>query len=120
MILAEKGVETVNIDRDSSKVTVTGKVDPVKLREKVEAKTHKKIVLVSPQPSNGKAKGGDGGEKQKKNGNDEDKKKDTEKEVRIPCYCFPCCYCSSIVRTSRFHYTFLPVCIHLWFVPVAR
>nr|GMD22674.1 heavy metal-associated isoprenylated plant protein 3-like [Ipomoea batatas] len=71
------GVQSVNIDGDSDKVTVIGKVDPVKLRERVEAKTHKKIVLVSPQP-----KGGDGGEKQKKNGNDEEKK-DKEKESAL-------------------------------------
>nr|GLL33943.1 heavy metal-associated isoprenylated plant protein 3-like [Ipomoea trifida] len=69
--------KSVNIDDDSDKVTVIGKVDPVKLRERVEAKTHKKIVLVSPQ-----AKGGDGGEKQKKNGNDEEKK-DKEKESAL-------------------------------------
>ncbi|XP_019188943.1 PREDICTED: heavy metal-associated isoprenylated plant protein 3-like [Ipomoea nil] len=71
------GVQTVDIDGNSDKVTVIGKVDPEKLRERVEAKTHKKIVLVSPQ-----AKGGNGGEKQKKNGNDGEKK-DKEKEPAL-------------------------------------
>lgn len=97
------GVEEVKVDSGANKVTVTGKkLDPAVLKEKVEAKTHKQVVVVSPQPSNkggDKAKdgggggGGDGGEKQKKKedkkGGDskeeskgeDDKKKAKEKEV---------------------------------------
>jgi len=41
-------VESVETDNESSKLTVVGKVDPWKLRERVEQKTHKKVTLVSP------------------------------------------------------------------------
>ncbi|CAI9768539.1 unnamed protein product [Fraxinus pennsylvanica] len=41
------GVKALTID-ESQKITVTGKFDPVKLREKVEDKTHKKVELISP------------------------------------------------------------------------
>ena len=35
-------------DAGSGKLTVMGKLDPWKLRDRVEAKTHKKVDLVSP------------------------------------------------------------------------
>ena len=57
----------------TGKLTVTGALDPVKLREKLEEKTKKKVDLVSPQPKKEK-------EKENKNKNDEDKKKSEEKE----------------------------------------
>ncbi|EYU18793.1 hypothetical protein ABFS82_04G198900 [Erythranthe guttata] len=41
------GVDDANIG-DGQRITVVGKVDPAKLRERVEEKTHKKIELVSP------------------------------------------------------------------------
>ncbi|CAH9094547.1 unnamed protein product [Cuscuta europaea] len=99
IIRAYDGVEDVKVDSATSKVTVTGKVDPTALREKVEAKTHKPVVLVSPQPpSKGGDKvkdGGDGGEKAKKKDNnkdgdskenkgEDDNKKAKEKEKAAP------------------------------------
>ncbi|KAL2453774.1 Heavy metal transport/detoxification superfamily protein [Abeliophyllum distichum] len=54
-----EGVENVKVDWESGKLTVTGKVDPSWLRERVEYKTKKKVALVSPQPK----KDGGGGEK---------------------------------------------------------
>lgn len=95
------GVEKVQCDADSNKLTVIGKVDPVMLREKVEQKTHKHVELVSPVPKKGgKEKDGGGGgggggggaeEKKKQNkenkdpkenkGGGEDNKKSKVKEV---------------------------------------
>ncbi|KAF9594286.1 hypothetical protein IFM89_028943 [Coptis chinensis] len=60
------GVETVEGDSSTNKLTVKGKVDPTKLRERIEHKTHKKVELISPQPK--KQEGGekkDGDEKKK-------------------------------------------------------
>ncbi|GFY83990.1 heavy metal transport/detoxification superfamily protein [Actinidia rufa] len=44
------GVEDVKADIASNKLTVTGKVDPAKVRERVEGKTHKKVEILSPPP----------------------------------------------------------------------
>ncbi|CAA7390832.1 unnamed protein product [Spirodela intermedia] len=43
-----EGVEAVSADYSNSKLTVVGKVDPLELRERVESKIRKKVVLVSP------------------------------------------------------------------------
>lgn len=73
------GVETVKSESESGKLTVTGDVDPAKLREKLEEKTKKKVDLVSPQPK-----------KDNKNKSDEDKNKEKKsseekkpKEVKL-------------------------------------
>ncbi|KAL1544114.1 heavy metal-associated isoprenylated plant protein 3-like [Salvia divinorum] len=82
------GVESVTID--GQKITVVGKVDPAKLREKTEQKTHKKVELISPQPkkpdgekvnAKGKENTGGDGKKEKKKDNDDggDGKKADEK-----------------------------------------
>ncbi|KVI00136.1 heavy metal-associated isoprenylated plant protein 3-like [Cynara cardunculus var. scolymus] len=48
-IRALDGVESVRIgDSELSKITVIGNLDPVKLRQKVEEKTNKKVELISP------------------------------------------------------------------------
>uniref|UniRef100_UPI0029166579 cation transporter n=1 Tax=Listeria monocytogenes TaxID=1639 RepID=UPI0029166579 len=44
------GVENIEIDMMSSKVTVKGKVDPLKLRERVQKKSGRKTELISPLP----------------------------------------------------------------------
>ena len=78
---------------DGQKMTVVGNVDPAKLREKTEQKTHKKVELISPQPKkdggekeNAKGKdnsGGDGKKEKKKDNKDGgDAKKSDEKEVK--------------------------------------
>ncbi|XP_011085142.1 heavy metal-associated isoprenylated plant protein 3-like [Sesamum indicum] len=100
------GVDTASIG-DEQRITVVGKVDPVKLRERVEQKTHKKVELISPQPKkdnankkNGDGKenakidggnsGGDGKQEKKKEGKDNnssknksDEKKSKEKEPPV-------------------------------------
>ncbi|KAH0995792.1 hypothetical protein GBA52_019656 [Prunus armeniaca] len=52
-----QGVEQVKTECAANKVTVTGKVDPAGLREKLEQKIKKKVDLISPQPK--KDGGGD-------------------------------------------------------------
>ncbi|KAK9153909.1 hypothetical protein Sjap_001389 [Stephania japonica] len=91
-----QGVESVEADSATNKLTVKGKVDPAKLRERVEYKTKKKVELVSPQVKK------DGGEKkeeksssEKKSGDDKAKEKKKEPPVttlalKIPLHCEGC------------------------------
>ncbi|XP_042014514.1 heavy metal-associated isoprenylated plant protein 6-like isoform X1 [Salvia splendens] len=50
-----QGVETVKAECDAKRLTVTGNVDPLWLREKLEIKTKKKVDLISPHPNNAAA-----------------------------------------------------------------
>jgi len=50
MPMKHAGVETVKADLSSNKVTVTGKMDAEKLREKLAEKTKKKVEFVTPPP----------------------------------------------------------------------
>ncbi|CAL5212149.1 unnamed protein product [Lathyrus oleraceus] len=45
-----KGVEAVKAESETGKVTVVGKVDPVKVRDNLAEKIKKKVELISPQP----------------------------------------------------------------------
>ncbi|KAK4440701.1 Heavy metal-associated isoprenylated plant protein 3 [Sesamum alatum] len=85
------GVDTASIGEEQ-RITVVGKVDPVKLRERVEQKTHKKVELISPQPKkdnankknddgkeNADGNGGDGGGKQEKKKEGKEKKSNKDK-----------------------------------------
>lgn len=73
-----EGVVDVKTDCGANKVTVTGKVDPAKMKERLEEKTKKKVDLVSPQPK----KDGDGGEKKSEGKSEKkpDEKKSDEKK----------------------------------------
>ena len=73
-----EGVVDVKTDCGANKVTVTGKVEPAKLKERLEAKTKKKVDLVSPQPK----KDAGGGEKksEEKSEKKPDDKKSEEKK----------------------------------------
>lgn len=62
-------------DSSTNKLTVVGKVDPEKLRERVESKTKKKVELISPQP---KPKDKDGDKKK------DEPKKDEKKPKEVP------------------------------------
>ncbi|KAF5747867.1 heavy-metal-associated domain-containing family protein [Tripterygium wilfordii] len=53
------GVEDVKADCAANKLTVTGKADPAKIKERLEEKTKKKVEIISPQPK----KDGGGGDK---------------------------------------------------------
>nr|GEW12402.1 heavy metal-associated domain, HMA [Tanacetum cinerariifolium] len=92
-----EGVESVEADATSNKLTITGKVDPTRIKERVEFKTKKKVDLVSPQPKK------DGGDDKKKDTQPEkkpDEKKPEEKKpkepqsstvvLKIPLHCDGC------------------------------
>ncbi|KAF5751569.1 mediator of RNA polymerase II transcription subunit 12-like [Tripterygium wilfordii] len=67
-----EGVESVKAEAASNKLTVVGKVDPSKIREKLEQKTKKKVDLISPQPKKDNNKDNDN--KENNNNNKEPKK----------------------------------------------
>lgn len=90
------GVEDVKADIASHKLTVTGKVDPAKVRERVEEKTHKKVELLSPQPKkDGGAGGGDKKSDEKSEKKPEEKKADDKKPKEPPV--------STVVLKIRLH-----------------
>ncbi|KAI8524118.1 hypothetical protein RHMOL_Rhmol13G0124700 [Rhododendron molle] len=76
-----QGVETVKGGGELSKLTVAGKIDPVKLQEMVEQKMGKKVQLVSPVPKKDNKDGGGGGEKKAEGKPD---KKPDEKKSKEP------------------------------------
>ena len=71
------GVEDVEADMSANKLTVIGKVDPAKVREKLADKIKKNVELVSPQPK--KDAGGDKKPEEKSEKKPEDKKPDEKK-----------------------------------------
>ncbi|XP_010541313.1 PREDICTED: heavy metal-associated isoprenylated plant protein 3-like [Tarenaya hassleriana] len=81
-----EGVETVKSEAAEGKLTVTGTVDPAKLREKLQAKTKKKVELISPLPKKDKENAKDNtnnssGEEDKKSAKKpDDKKSDNDKK----------------------------------------
>ncbi|KAF7120933.1 hypothetical protein RHSIM_Rhsim13G0099100 [Rhododendron simsii] len=83
-----QGVETVKGGGELSKLTVAGKIDPVKLQEMVEQKIGKKVQLVSPVPKkdnkDGGGGGGGGGGGEKKAEGKPDKKPDEKKSKEPP------------------------------------
>ncbi|KAI4365610.1 hypothetical protein MLD38_021578 [Melastoma candidum] len=81
------GVEDVEVDVASNKVTVTGKVDPAKLREKLESKTHKSVGLVSPLPAAPKK---DGGVSEKKPEEKNPVPKESTVVLKITLHCDGC------------------------------
>ncbi|RXI04649.1 hypothetical protein DVH24_038923 [Malus domestica] len=88
-------VETVKSESEANKLTVVGKVDPTKLRDKVAAKTKKKVDLVSPQPKKdtNKDDGGDAKKKQPEKSNDDKKPKEppvTTAVLKLNLHCQGC------------------------------
>ncbi|XP_031384092.1 heavy metal-associated isoprenylated plant protein 6-like [Punica granatum] len=88
------GVGDVKIDTASNKLTVTGKVDPAKLRQRLEDKTHKRVELVSLQP---KKDGGPAGDKKPDEKKGDEKKKAEDKKpvestavLKIRLHCDGC------------------------------
>ena len=67
------GVESVEAEATSNKLTVTGKVDPLKIRDYLNHKTKKKVELISPQPQKQDTN------KNNNNNNKEDKKSNDKK-----------------------------------------
>nr|XP_043632593.1 heavy metal-associated isoprenylated plant protein 6-like [Erigeron canadensis] len=94
-----EGVESVKADTAGNKLTVTGKVDPTRIKERLEYKTKKKVDIISPQPK--KEGGGGGGEEKKKDNPPPEKKGADEKKppkeaqsstvvLKIPLHCDGC------------------------------
>ena len=50
MVKHFEGVKDVTADMGGNKLTVVGKIDPVKLREKLEERMKRKVVLTNPPP----------------------------------------------------------------------
>ncbi|KAF3557659.1 hypothetical protein F2Q69_00017509 [Brassica cretica] len=50
MVKHFEGVKDVTVDMGGNKLTVVGKIDPVKLREKLEERMKSKVVLTNPPP----------------------------------------------------------------------
>ncbi|CAA2980851.1 ribosome biogenesis regulatory homolog [Olea europaea subsp. europaea] len=74
-----EGVENVKADSGNNKLTVTGKMDPFWLRERVECKTKKKVELISPQPKKENRGGRDGSTDDKKSDEKSEKKTQEKK-----------------------------------------
>lgn len=92
-----KGVESVNADIDGNKLTVTGKVDPTSVKERVEHKTKKKVEIISPQPKKDEKKGGDKPSEKKSDEKKPDAKKPKETQsttvmLKIPLHCEGCAH----------------------------
>ncbi len=68
-------------DYTTNKVTVTGKVDPTEIKEKLEQKIKKKVELVSPQPK--KDGGGDKKPAEKAEKKEEPKKEEPKKPIQV-------------------------------------
>ncbi|KAL2933229.1 Heavy metal-associated isoprenylated plant protein 6 [Bienertia sinuspersici] len=73
------GVEKINTECSIGKLTVVGKVDPVKIKEKVEEKTKKKVEIVSLQQPNKASNNKEGGGGEEKS----DEKKSDEKKSEV-------------------------------------
>ncbi|KAI3791904.1 hypothetical protein L2E82_05770 [Cichorium intybus] len=85
-----EGVKTVKADSASNKLTITGKVDLMYIKERVEYKTKKKVEIISPKP-----KKDEGGEKKvdDKPASNNQKPKEpqsTTAVLKIPLHCDGC------------------------------
>ncbi|KAE9455695.1 hypothetical protein C3L33_12387, partial [Rhododendron williamsianum] len=78
------GVKEVKADIETNKLTVTGKVDPTKLKQRVEDKTHKKVELISPQPKKDAAAAGGGDKKAEGKKSGEQKAEDKKPKEPAP------------------------------------
>ncbi|KAK7345523.1 hypothetical protein VNO77_16127 [Canavalia gladiata] len=91
-----EGVETVKADLSANKVTVTGKMDAAKLRDKLAEKTKKKVEIISPQPKKDAAAGEKPPEKKPDEKKPEDKKpaenkpKESTVVLKIRLHCDGC------------------------------
>ncbi|XP_030448010.1 heavy metal-associated isoprenylated plant protein 3 [Syzygium oleosum] len=84
------GVEKTKVEGGAMKVTVEGRVDPAKLREKLQEKTKKKVELVSPLPK-----------KVKDQANNEKKEKPKEPPVTTVVLKFSCLHCEGCIQKIR-------------------
>ncbi|KVI09505.1 heavy metal-associated isoprenylated plant protein 6-like [Cynara cardunculus var. scolymus] len=91
-----EGVESVKADTAGNKLTVTGKVDPMRIKERVEYKTKKTVQILSPQPAKKEEEKDDKKPPAAKpDGNNADDKKPKEPQsstvaLKIPLHCDGC------------------------------
>ncbi|GAA0173490.1 hypothetical protein LIER_27094 [Lithospermum erythrorhizon] len=87
VIRSSEGVEGVKCEWTASKISVLGDVDILKLREKIEQRTNKKVEVISPLPKKDKADGNaDKKSKEKEDNNNKDshkKSKDDKKPKEL-------------------------------------
>ncbi|GJS98338.1 heavy metal-associated domain, HMA containing protein, partial [Tanacetum coccineum] len=101
-----KGAESVNVDMAGNKITVTGKVDPAQVKERIEKKTKKNVEIVSPQVKKDDKKSDEKSPEKKSDDKKADAKKPKEIQastvvLKIPLHCEGCIH--KIKRTvSKF------------------
>lgn len=76
-------VQDVKADIASNKLTVVGKVDPAKVKERVEEKTRKKAEIVSVHPKKEAAAAGGGGDKKPDEKKADEKKAEDKKPKEV-------------------------------------
>jgi ribosomal protein L12E/L44/L45/RPP1/RPP2 len=76
------GVESVKTDCAGNKLMVMGKVDPAKIKARVEERTKKRVEIVSPQPKKDGGAAAGGGDK--KADDKSEKKPEKQKEAEKP------------------------------------
>ncbi|KAI3738268.1 hypothetical protein L2E82_28291 [Cichorium intybus] len=92
-----EGVESASADIEGNKLTVTGKVDPTSVKERVEHKTKKKVEIISPQPKKDDKKAGDKPPEKKADEKKTEDKKPKEIQsstimLKIPLHCDGCAH----------------------------
>ncbi|KAE8717015.1 putative acylphosphatase [Hibiscus syriacus] len=88
-----EGVEDVKTDYGANKLTVIGKIDPAKIRERLAEKTKKKVDLISPQPKKDAAAGDKKPEAEKKPEEKKEEKKPPKEStavLKIRTHCDGC------------------------------
>ncbi|MFS8005138.1 putative heavy metal-associated domain, HMA, heavy metal-associated domain superfamily [Helianthus anomalus] len=88
-----EGVETVKADCANNKLTITGKVDPAHIKERVEFRTKKTVEIISPKPQKdeGGAKKGDEKPPEPKSNNEKPKEpQSTTVVLKISLHCDGC------------------------------
>ncbi|KAK3226577.1 hypothetical protein Dsin_006439 [Dipteronia sinensis] len=76
------GVTDVKTEMGANKVTVTGKVDPAKVKARLEEKSKKKVELISPQPKKDAAPAAGGGDKKPDDKKPEEKKPEAKSDKK--------------------------------------
>ncbi|KAK1561805.1 hypothetical protein Q3G72_000863 [Acer saccharum] len=77
-----EGVTDVKTEIGANKVTVTGKVDPSKVKARLEEKSKKKVELISPQPKKDAAPAAGGGDKKPDEKKPEEKKAEAKPDKK--------------------------------------
>ncbi|XP_031395371.1 heavy metal-associated isoprenylated plant protein 5-like isoform X2 [Punica granatum] len=85
-----KGVEDVKADISNHTLTVTGKVDPAKIKARLEEKTRKKVDIISPLPKKDAAPAGDKKPPADEKKEEDKKPKQTTVVLKIRLHCHGC------------------------------